>query len=132
MQPDDHFYVIGIVSHENDYRLSWSLNQQFKFKFTKSDNLIISQPKLSLNQTYSVFIFEDEESFVRYSLISNKSENGFLIPDLKNIDYILKISGEIQITDVEGMVQKFKRVDLVTTAFIIDNLPTKLLKNLVF
>jgi len=131
-EPNEQFSLIGIVTHENDYRLSWAFNQNLRFEFTKAESLCIEQPKLEENPVFSVFRFDDEECFIQYQLISNKSENGFLIPELKNIDFILKISGEVTDPSFKELVLKIKKMEYVSTAFKIDDLSTKALKNLIF
>lgn len=124
--------LIGIVSHENDYRLSWAFNQYLNLKFIKTSSLTLEHPKREENPVFSVFKYEDEESFIQYFLIANKSENGYLIAELKNVDYILKITGDIKELSVKELVVKIKKMEFVNTAFIIEDLSTKGLKNLIF
>ena len=129
-EPNEHFVLIGIVSHENDYKLSWALNEYLKLKFAKTESLIISQPKLDENPVFSVFTYHDHE--YQYFLIANKSENGFLIPELKNVDFILKISGEVKTDFISDLVTKIKKMEFVSTAFKIEDISPKASKNLLF
>jgi hypothetical protein len=131
-EPNEQFLLIGIVSHENDYRLSWAFNQYMKMKFIKTESLVINQPKLEENPVFSVFKYEDEESYVMYYLIANKSENGFLIPELKNVDYILKISGELKDSMLKDLLVRIKKMEFISTAFKIEDLSSKALKSMVF
>lgn len=131
-EPTEQFLIIGIVSHENDYRLSWAFNQFMKMKFIKTESLVINQPKLEENPVFSVYKYEDEESYVFYHLIANKSENGFLIPELKNVDFILKISGELKDSALKDLLAKIKKMEFISTAFKIEDLSSKASKSLVF
>jgi len=131
-ESNEPFILVGIVSHENDYRLSWALNQYLKLKFIKAESLTINQPKLEENPVFSVFKFDDEESFIQYFLIANKSENGFLIPELKNVDFILKITGDINDQTAKNLVVQIKKMEFVNTAFKIEDISAKGLKNLIF
>jgi hypothetical protein len=124
--------LIGIVSHENDYRLSWAFNQYLNLKFIKTSSLTLEHPKREENPVFSVFKFDDEECFVQYFLIANKSENGFLVPELKNVDYILKITGDIKELSIKELVVKIKKMEFVNTAFIIEDLSAKGFKNIIF
>jgi hypothetical protein len=131
-EPNEKYSLIGIVSHENDYRLSWAFNQHMKMKFIKIESLVINQPKLEENPVFSVFKYEDNESYILYYLIANKSENGFLIPELKSVDYILKISGELKDATLKDLLVRIKKMEFISTAFKIEDLSSKAIKSLVF
>ncbi|MBI5217735.1 MAG: IPExxxVDY family protein [Bacteroidia bacterium] len=119
-RPEYDFSLIGIASHENDYRLSWAFNQKFDFYFIRVDNLEIKGAKNQVKQSFSVYNYEDESSKLMMDLISNRCEDGFLIEELKNIDFFLKISGGMP----SGMLKKFltdlKTIDVIITASLID------------
>ncbi|OFX46911.1 MAG: hypothetical protein A2X13_08060 [Bacteroidetes bacterium GWC2_33_15] len=121
-EPETGFKLIGISSHENDYRLSWALNKYLGYNFSKSENLLIQKPKHNIEQSFSVYIYNDEETFLQYQLIANNSENGFLIPELKNIDFFLKISGEYSDSIINKIVTKLKKIEIINTAFNLENL----------
>ena len=93
LEPENDFKLIGIASHENDYRLSWALNKCFGFELAKVNDFHINHPKLKIDVNYSMYEFYDDNSELAYHLISNKSEKGFLLPEIKNIDFIMRISG---------------------------------------
>ena len=88
-QPEPDFHLIGIASHENDYRLSWALNKKLLVNFIRSENLEIKDLKKNSVSFFSVFSTDDEQEDIRLILISNRCDNGFLIEELKNIDYFL-------------------------------------------
>lgn len=122
LEPETGFKLIGISSHENDYRLSWALNKYLGYNFSKSENLLIQKPKHNIEQSFSVYIYNDEETFLQYQLIANNSENGFLIPELKNIDFFLKISGEYSDSIINKIVTKLKKIEIINTAFNLEDL----------
>ncbi|MBI9055598.1 MAG: IPExxxVDY family protein [Bacteroidales bacterium] len=121
------FMLIGIASHENDYRLSWALNNELNFNFTKVNDFILNHPKHKVEIPYSTY-YSDEYLDLDCYLISNKSEMGFLLPKMTNIDFILKIPQDIEGDIVEQLLFKLKRVEIIITAFVIDNIPDKTLK----
>lgn len=126
------FYLIAIASHENDYRLTWALNQNLNFSLIKVDNLSCNHPKHKVNANYSMYNFDDDNNHLKYNLISNKSEKGFLLPDLKNIDFILRIAGDLDQDFLNNIVQRLKKIDIVITAFIIEELPDRYNKMFLF
>lgn len=129
---ESDFYLIGIASHENDYRISWAVNTALKWKLVKIDDFKVNHPKLKTMVNYSMYKYTDVDELFNYNLIANKSEKGFLLPELKNIDYILKISGDIDAEFLNSIIQKIKKIDIVITAFLIDDLTPRMKKMFVF
>lgn len=132
MQDDFNFLLIGISSHENDYRVSWAINQSLKMEFKRTDNIQIHNPRLSDVQEFSLYRYTDSKTHLHYDLFSNRCDNGFFLEEMKNIDYILKISGEVNKNFATLLVNKLKKIDLLTTAFAIDPLSLKSKKKLIF
>lgn len=131
IQIENDYSLIGIASHENDYRLSWAINQSLGLDLKKCDDLVINHPKHKINIDYSLYNFDDEDKYLTYDLISNKSEKGFLISEMKNIDFVLRISGSPDQDLLNDLVSNIKKIDIVITAFLID-VPEKLKKVLMF
>ena len=130
---DDYsFHLIGISSHENDYRLSWGINNQLGIAFTRSDNLIVHNPRLGQDQEFSLSQYFDEETYIQFNLISNRCDDGFLLEEMTNIDFVLQVSGEVSGDDLISLVAKLKQIDIITTAFVIDVDGLKSKKRLLF
>lgn len=113
------FKVIGISSHENDYRMVWAINEKLGMQFVRVGNLAIHSTKLKEDLEFSRYLFDDEERYLKYYLISNRCSNGFLFPEVRNIDFVLQIIGEINSKDLTDLERKIKGVDVVSTAFVI-------------
>jgi len=106
------FTIIGISSHENDYRLSWSINEQLGLAFAHGNNVVTSAGK-----EFSCFVHEDDGQTLL--LISNRCDNGFLLEKHKNIDFILKFDAELSDTETSAWLRDLKKVSLVSAAFSI-------------
>lgn len=115
-QPES-FKVICIASHQNHYRLSWALNRVLNIQFQKSDDLIIKLSKANIEQHFSKYTTRDKTLPVTYYLIANKCEQGHLLKELPNIDFLLKIEGDIGDDFIRNLINKIKGLDIVITAF---------------
>ena len=132
VEDDFHFFLVGISSHENDYRLSWAINTHLKMALKRADNLQIHNPRIKQDQEFSLYQFTDLETVLHYILIANRCDNGFLLEEMKNIDYVLKIMGDASKNFPEQLVNKLKKIDIITTAFEIDPSELKSRKKLLF
>jgi len=126
------FHLIGISSHENDYRLSWGINNQLGTSFIRAENLVIHNPRIDQDQEFSLSQYLDEETYIQYNLISNRCDDGFLLEEMTNIDFLLQVSGEMNKTDLNSLVNKLKQADMITAAFLIDVNGLKSKKRLLF
>ncbi len=118
---DINFKLLGISSHENDYRLVWAINNNMKFNYVRSENLIVHLQKLKQDMSFSRFIHTDEERYMTFYLISNRSPDGFLFPEIKNIDFLIQVVGEIQEKQVEQMIKELRNISIISGAYLIDN-----------
>lgn len=125
-------YIIGVSSHENDYRLSWAVNNQLGFKFSRSANLEVYNDKISENQVFSVYSFSEDEYEIKYHLVSNTSQNGFLLPEYRNVDFIFLVQGEVSQKELDGLLDRLKKIEIINLAFEISNLSPKSMEKFIF
>lgn len=95
MAIDEDFGVLGVVADQPDYRLCLFINRVFGFDLRKQDDLILYHRKLNLDQEFSLFEYADEESLLSYRVIKNRTDEGYFLDELKNLDYLIHIQGEI-------------------------------------
>lgn len=114
------FKLAGISSAENDYKLSWSLNQILGINLVRLENLEVYHKRLDDKQSFSQFEYFDEETLVQYRLISNRSVNGYLLEEMTNLDYLLQISGDMAEGWLENLIEKMNGIDGIILAFPLD------------
>lgn len=147
--------LIGISSHEKDYRLCWALNNALEIELIKTESLEIKDKKQDTPSFFSLFKYENEDEFKEYFILSNLSENkqfvskedtlfnksakghqstenGILIPEHKQLNYFFIIRGEASEREVESILKKIKKIDMILTAVRIDVAELKSKTNLVF
>ena len=154
---DYDFVLIGISSHEKDYRLCWTLNNKLNIDLVKKESLEIKGKKQTTPSYFSFFMFDNPDAFMEYSVIANfseskslaltettlfategksktssQSENEFLIPEHKQMNYLFVIRGELENEEVNEIIQEIKNIDIVLTAIRIDPKSLKSKQNLIF
>jgi hypothetical protein len=112
------FKLLGISSHENDYRLTWAANSKLGFRLIRSENITAGKDN-SEKLEFSVFQSTDEDKSHKLNLISNRCPNGFLINELKNIDFFMQIFGDISQPYLDEIVSGLKSIDIVSAVFEI-------------
>ncbi|MCK4880551.1 MAG: IPExxxVDY family protein [Bacteroidales bacterium] len=92
---EEDFCLLGVVSDEPDYKLCWMINQSLDMNFEKQEDLQLFHRKLKEEQVYSLFSYHDDDAMITFRIIKNRTENGYYLDELKNIDYLIHIQGEI-------------------------------------
>lgn len=129
---DFDFIVFAISCHAKDYRLCWNLNKVLGIELSKKDDYQLDLKQSKKNSTHSFYSYNDETNRLKYSLVSNRSDIGFLIEEHKETDYFFIIEGFYDLLDLTEMLHKIKSIDIVLTSFKIDPYKLKSKQNLIF
>lgn len=131
LQPDYNFSLIGIVSSENDYTIIWIINEVLKIELKKQPELEVIDKKNNVNKPFVRFLFSDESTATDYTLVSNKSEKGYLVKEQSQIDYFLKIETESDLI-TPSVLKKLKKSKAILAIFDIPPANLKSKYNLLF
>lgn len=123
-KPQFNFKLIGISSSEEDYKISWRLSKILKSEFIKSESLQIIDPRFTEYLVFSVFENEDKYKLPDIKLVANKGIEGFLIEELKNIDFFIIVNNDEETDFDEIIIENLKKEDGITAVFSLD--PDKL------
>ena len=102
---EEDFCLLGVVADEPDYKLCWMINQALDMNFEKQEDLQLYHRKRNEEQVFSLFSYYDPDAMTAYRIIRNKSENGYFLDEMKNIDYLFHIQGEIHADRISDFMQ---------------------------
>jgi hypothetical protein len=93
----DDFVLFGVVSDVKEYRLAWQLNRMLDIRLVMQDDLVL---EFTQNKSMTIVYYSYQEDYRVINLIKNLSvesegaKNPYLVPELKNYQYLVKIEGE--------------------------------------
>lgn len=103
LEDDFNYDLIGLCSHQGDYRVCWSINERIGLRLQKStEPYMVSGKKGAITSSHSLYEWFDEEENVNYYFIQNKNEGKFLVPEKAQIDFFLVIK-DAGVVDVESL-----------------------------
>ena len=114
------FMLFGISSADNDYHLSWMLNNDLGLQLSRKEDLEVFHKRLEGKQVFSQFGYFDENSLNHYRLLSNRSESGYLLEELPNVDYLLQVSGDVASGFADQLLKQLNVLGNIRLAFTID------------
>jgi hypothetical protein len=144
------FTLIAIHCTIEDYRLAYLLNKSL------SINLVRKRFDLDFNQgksAYSIYKWEDQKQLLTWNLVSNicktndyiKINSGLLfettqnitktfnlLPELKNVNYLLKIDDELNVKKEKHIINTILSIPQIATAYTVDQSQLKSKDNLIF
>lgn len=147
------YQLIAIHTSLEDYRLAFQINKSLPILLSKSNsNISISYKNAEIQ--FVRFVFEDETALVNWNLIKNKNESStenitintglfynsqspistktYFIPELKKVDYFLKIGNFISPFEIENTLTQLKKIDTISTVYTVDPETIKSKNNLIF
>lgn len=132
---DYDFEVLALISSVKDYKMAWSLNKALHINLCKTEDLCLDFVKES-RLLITNFIFETE--YTTFRLLKNKShefgriQKPYLVPELKDYDYLIKISGEGVSLSVPNIIERLKELPVIEYIKQIDVQNLKSKENLIF
>ena len=117
-EPD--FNLIGVASHENDYRLAWAINSSLNIALAKSDDIVVFHDKYKHDISLSYYTQEFPDQGYLIKLFANRGDNFFLLEEYKNIDFFIKLEGESSANKLTGLMNALKNIDIIMGVYLID------------
>lgn len=132
---DFDFLLLALNSNVKGYKLAWALNKELGLNLLKSDNI-----ELYFNEHKSLSIqnFTDVTEFQQVRLIKNRAEdvdgafNAFLLPELKNFDYLILLENESITFNENVFISEIKEIPFVQFVSKINTKSLKSKDNLIF
>ena len=118
--PEYDYLLYALISFEKDYKLIWDINNSLGMDFIRTEDFSSFNRKINSEQLFSCFEYRDENSYLKYRVISNKSENGPLLDELKRIDYLVMITGDFQEDFSSDFLTILKKIKSIQNVFSID------------
>ncbi|KAB1156043.1 IPExxxVDY family protein [Flavobacterium luteum] len=147
------YELIAIHSVLEDYRLAYFLNQKLPIVLSKS-NEDISVTVKEGETFFLKFIYDDLKNDIHWSLIPNRNEivikkksigqnlflntdveiatKVYLLPELKRVDYFLKIKNNKGVFDLEQIIKTINTIDRIATVYAVIPEKIKSKNNLIF
>ncbi len=129
------FHLLGLVSTAKEYKLAWALNEVLGIDLKKSDDLKI---EFARNITIKISNYLEKTEHKEVMLLKNRlvsrsnSANQFLIEELKQFDYLMKIKDETDQTNFGEVLSLVKSIEVIDYAANLEPDLIKSRDNLIF
>ncbi len=113
---DFDFDLIGLVCTDRDYKLAWRLNELLSIQLVRSAPVEIA---FSQGQQLLLSVFDYQTENDAYQLLRNRGlgrnedSKQYLLPELKELDYFLRIDNHTGSIDVENIMEELSNLSNV-------------------
>jgi hypothetical protein len=114
------FTLIGISCQLMDYRLIHALNKDLGSSFSKEEDFRTEETPKRPAASFSLYHYRDDDNRNTYYLISNKSQEIMLLPELKHTDFFMLIEGVFRNPAKENLLRTIRSIPRVMAAFEVN------------
>lgn len=127
------FLLIAISCHQKNHKVAWSIGKTLNSSFEKTEPHIafVGKSKEESGE-FDHYVSEREGGHGNFHLVANHSSSGLLIPEEKQVDFFLVITGLFQNINKEELTKKIKMLPIVLTAYSINPIQLKSKDKLIF
>ena len=117
---DFNFLVWGINSNMEDYRLCWHFNQVLDWQLKRIQDVRFYSPRIKDHMHFNAYKFQQKIDRYSVELIQNKNAGNYLIPEMKNFDFLFIFQGEDDYFDVPGFSQLLTKITGIQSVIPVD------------
>jgi hypothetical protein len=135
MEYEYNFDLYGVTTPVKDYKLAWALNAIFDLRLARQDDLcydFLGKDRLIISNYQYITSHNIFRLFRNKALGATTLIKPFLLPDIKEYDYIIQIAGAMQQLYPQELINKILKTQLVQYVKKIDPLTLKFKENLLF
>ncbi len=149
----EEFSLIAIHCSEEDYKMAYLLNSHLDLGLRR-ELVDLEYSREGREATFSLFQFKSELQYTTYDLVTNKCKSlvlntqgpndlfsgggseknvtTYLLPELKKVDFFLKIYSEFSTIPLRNINTAINDIKQVISAYEIDSESIKSKNNLIF
>ena len=113
-QEDYDFILLGIFCAYRDYRLCFEVDKILDLSLERLKDVELKMEKKGSSGLFPVFLSTNVDDEY-YFIVGNKGSIGHFIPELKQIDYFLKIRNFSRYTKPDELIKKLKTISIVSS-----------------
>ncbi len=129
---DLDFVLVAITAQLKDYMFCFKINKQLGTDFSKITDLEMLFSNDEELFYFSRYFYLTPETETEYYIIANKGTEGFLVPEMKTVDFFLLIRNYIDKEDLKRIVSGLNKIPEVLVAAEVDPKKLKSKENLIF
>lgn len=110
LKEDSDYTILGISCHLSDFRFIHYVNKIKYFNFIRHGDFDYQFKKDGEIFYFPLYYFDDQENYISFYVVSNRSEDGILMNEWKNFDYLLITKNKISDEKMKTINSDIKKI----------------------
>ena len=107
----DNARLLGIVAPVHDYRLCWSVNRLFRFRFRMNNDIEIQLTKRQRKYYFPIYEYCEPHSSLTHYIYNNQHDGEFLLPEFRHLDFLWLLKGDLlEDEDICDLIASIKHI----------------------
>ncbi len=115
-------WLLGILTDETDFKLSWLINQSLQIKLSRDEDLTWLSNSLPNPLAFPVYS-DPISKFGPVSLLKNRTLEGLWIKGYKQVDYLFIVMNKEDQLSQQKIVEKLQNTNGIRGVYILDPEP---------
>ena len=128
---DLDFVLLAITAPLKDYRMCFKINKELHLDLRRIDDLELIFNVGDQPFYFSRYYYKQDHTENEFNLIANKGSEGFLIPEMRTVDFLMLIQNYIDRDELKQIVGRLNRIPDVQVAVEVDPKKLKSKENLI-
>ena len=112
--------------------LCFKINKQLTVDFVRINELPLQLMPSGITGYFSRYHYQIPETETEFYLLANKGTEGYLIPEMKKVDYFILIRNYFDPEELEGFIEGINKIQEVVVAAEVNPEKLKSKENLIF
>ena len=114
--------LIGILSDENDLKLSWLLNNNIQINLSRDEDLNWLSRELPTPLAFPVYS-DPESKFGPLRLLKNRTLEGLWIKGFKQVDFLFLLMKETSRDEFDYLLDEIQKISGIRGVYVLDPSP---------
>lgn len=110
------FEVLGLFSSLSEHRLCWFVNSLLNIKLYREKDVLLYPYRAESPVLFPFYIYKDKTLMINYYIIKNRAEDHVLLPEPKNLDYLMLLRAKDIRIDLDDMVNRLRKIPQISMA----------------
>lgn len=126
------FKAFGLFTALKGYRLCWLLNKDMGLNLKRVPEFMFAPHKATQAVSFPVFFYSNPALLLQYYLLMNKTSEGVLLEQPKNMDFLLLVRNPVDRGHVDEVVKYIKQTPNVQAVVPFDENLSKRVMNVFY
>jgi hypothetical protein len=110
--------LLGIVAPVKGYQFSWLVNQYLQIDFRINHDIEIQLEKKKRKYFFAIYEYPEPHGSLVHYLYTNQFDGEYLLPELKHLDFLWLLKGDLvstgEVSQLQQSIRALPGVQLVT------------------